>query len=168
MLRKAVDVIMGKLFVTRNVFAPYHYTADNCAMYLKKYLTRGCSVLDIGTGTGILALKAKEYGAGRVLATDIQEEAIQCAAVNCAGTDIELRIADLNHGIDEKFDITIANLYINPAIEFLQYAADTMYEDGLLILTWSSKVSWLMIEEWFNIIEHTDGLDYNTYVLKRK
>ena len=159
---------MGKLFVTQNVFLPYHYTADNCAMYLKKYLTGGCSVLDVGTGTGILALKAKEYGAGRVLATDIQEEAIECAKVNCADTDIELRVADLNHGIEEQFDITIANLYLNPAMEFLQFASDTMKENGILILTWCSKLSWLMIEEWFNIIEHTEGLEYNTYVLKRK
>ena len=159
---------MGKLRTLPSVFEPYHYTATNCATYLKKYISPGCSVLDIGTGTGILALKAREYGAGRILATDIQPEAVECARINCEGKDIEVRQADLNHDIEERFDITVANLYANPAIEFLQYAADTMNPDGILILTWYSEASWLLIEEYFDIIEHTDGHLFNTYVLKAK
>ena len=150
------------------VFPPFHYTADNCAMYLKKYLKPGASVFDVGTGTGLLALKAREYGAGRILATDLDPAAVECAAENCKGHDIEVKQNYLNFDINEKFDITVANLYATPAAEFLQYAAYTMTEDGILILTWYSKASWLMIEEWFDIIESTEGLEYNTYVLKAK
>ena len=159
---------MGKLYTTPKVFEPYHYTATACAEMLKKYLRPGMSVYDVGTGTGILALKAKKYGAGRVLASDIDPEAVDCAKINCEGTDIEVIEADLNHGIQERFDITIANLYTNPAVQFLQYAADTMNPDGILIITWNSDVSWLLIEEWFDIIEHTSGKLYNVYVLKAK
>lgn len=156
------------MFVAREVFTPYHYTSENCMKFYKKYAAKGCSVLDVGTGTGILAMKAKEYGAGRVLAVDIQPEAVECAKKNTEGMDIEVRENYLNWGIDEKFDVTIANLYADPAVEFLQYAHNTMTEDGILILTWYSKSSYFLIEDWFDIIDQTDWLEYDTYVLKAK
>ena len=152
----------------KGVFTPFHYTSENCMRFFKKYAKKGCSVLDVGTGTGILAIKAREYGAGRILAVDNQKEAVECAKQNVEGTDIEIRENYLNWGIDERFDVIIANLYANPAIEFLQYAHNTMTDDGILILTWYSKVSYFLIEDWFDIIDQTEGLDYDTYVLKRK
>lgn len=151
-----------------NVFTPYHYSSVNCMRFYRMYAEKGCSVLDVGTGTGVLALKAKDCGAGRVLAVDSQPEAVELAKENTAGTDIEVRLNYLNWNINEKFDITIANLYANPAMEFLQYAEDTMTEDGILILTWYSGFSPFYIEEWFDIIDGTVDLEYNTYVLKRK
>lgn len=158
--------VMGKIYTNNAVFAPYHYTADNCAAFLKKYITPGCSVLDVGTGTGVLALAAKRYGAGRVLATDIDPQSVECAKINCADTGIAVEQHDLNHGITEKFDITVANLYATPAQDFLQYARDTMADNGILILTWCADISWLYIEEWFTIVERSEDAPYITYVLK--
>lgn len=158
------------MILKNNVFTPYHYSSENCMNFVKKYMKKGDSVLDIGTGTGILAIKCKERGAGRVLATDIQPEAVENAKENAKyyGVDIEVKQNYLNWDINEKFDLTIANLYANPAIEFLQYAANTMTEDGILILTWYSKISYFHIEEYFEIIDQTEGFEYNTYVLKQK
>lgn len=158
---------MGKLFCGQNVFQPYHYTASNCATLLKKYITKGASVVDVGTGTGILALAAKRYGAGRVLATDVDPKAVNCAKVNCANTDIELRVNDLLNGIDEKFDLIIANLYATPAGEFVQYAAQNLNENGILILTWPNDVSFLLLEEYFTIIDQEPGDLFSAYALKQ-
>lgn len=160
--------MMKDMVVKDGVFKPNHYTSVNCMKFYKKYAKKGCSVLDVGTGTGILAIKAKEYGAGRVLAVDVQPEAVECAKENCKGMDIEVRKNYLNWDIDERFDVTVANLYTNPAAEFLQYAQKTMTDDGILILTWHSALSWLYIEDWFDIIDQTDWLEYDTYVLKAK
>lgn len=148
------------------VFIPYHYTSENCMKFYKKYAKKNYSVLDVGTGTGILAMKAKQYGADRVLAVDIQDEAVENARQNCENLGIEVRKNYLNWDIDERFDVTIANLYANPASEFLQYANHTMKEDGILILTWYSGLSYFLIEEWFDIIDQTEDLEYNTYVLR--
>lgn len=156
------------MIVDRDVFTPYHYTSENCARFYKKYAPKGASVLDVGTGTGILAIKAKQYGAGRVLAVDVDEKAVECAKKNIVGTDIEVKENYLNWGIDEKFDVTLANLYTNAASEFLQFAARTMEDDGILILSWFSGLSYFLIEEWFDIVDETEGLEYNTYVLKKK
>ena len=148
------------------VFTPWHYTSENCAMFLKKYLKNNASVLDVGTGSGILALMARKYGAGRILAVDVQQESVDLASENCAGKDIEVRKDYLNWNVHEKFDITIANLYQNAAAEFLQYAKNTMADDGILILTWPAETSSLMIEEFYDIIERTTGQPFNTFVLK--
>lgn len=156
---------------TGETFTPYHYSSVNCMELFHRYAKPGCSVLDVGTGTGILAIKAKEAGAGRVLAVDILAESVEDAKYNAAeaGVDIEVRRNYLNFDINERFDITIANLYANPAVEFLQYAERTMAEDGILILTWLSDISWFRIEEWFRIIDKAgEDREYVTYALKRR
>lgn len=157
---------MGKLYAPSDVFEPYHYTATNCAKLLKKYITPDASVADVGTGTGILALAAKRYGAGHVLATDIDPKAVECSKINCAGTDIEFMTASLLEGVNEKFDIIIANLYANAAVEFLQYAGINLADNGVLILTLPNEVSFLLVEEYFTIIDQEHGPLYSTYALK--
>lgn len=158
---------MGKLYAPGNVFEPYHYTATNCATLLKKYMTQGASVVDVGTGCGILALAAKRYGAGRVLATDIDPQSVECAKRNCANTDIEIIEANLLTGITEKFDIIVANLYATPALDFIQYAGNNLADNGILILTLPNDTSFLLVEEYFTIIEQERGPLYSTYALKR-
>lgn len=123
----------------------------------------------MGTGTGILAIKAKEYGAGRVLAVDAMPSAIEDAKANCEGTDIEVRAGYLNWGIDERFDVTLANLDPAVAEEYLQYAERTMSENGILILTWPKIVSYFVIEEYFQIIDCVgEDTEFPTYALRRR
>lgn len=148
-----------------NVWGP-GYTTENCITMLRKHLKPGMSVLDIGTGTGILALRAKEAGAGRVLAVDCSPAAVALAKENLAGTGVEVRPGALNRGIEERFDIIVANLDATPAMELLQYAAKTMTDHGLLILTWYSGVSWLMIEDYFRIVDQIPGAEYACYALE--
>ena len=154
-----------------NVFLLGHYTTANADSYLMKYIKEGDSVLDVGTGTGVLSILAKKYGADRVLAVDVSEDAVECAKENAKdyNYDIEVRKNYLNFDIDEKFDIIVANLDANPAMEFLQYAKRSMKDDGVLILTWWSK--WdgndIPLKLDFTILEHTEGFEYNCYVLKK-
>lgn len=156
------------LKLTPEVFDPWHYTTENCAVFLKKYLTAGQSVLDIGTGSGILAIKAREYGAGKITAVDIKPKAVALASENCRDLDIEVKEGYLNWNTDGKYDITIANLDPAPAAEFIQFAANTMSENGILILTWDEHLSFLILEQYFDILERTTGLPFNTFVLKTK
>lgn len=153
-----------------NVFTPYHYTSENIKMMLEKYIKNGDSVLDIGTGSGVLAITAKQMGAGRVLAVDIQNEAVELATENVKdyGLDVEVKRNYLNFNIDEKFDITIANLDVNQELEFLQYAKNTMKDDGILMLTWAKgcfEDSYIRRD--FTVLEHTEDYDYNVYILKK-
>lgn len=151
------------------VWGPWHYTTENCVTLLRRYLREGMSVLDVGTGTGILAIKAEEAGAGRVVAVDVSTAAVALSKENTAGYGVEVREGYLNRGVSERFDITIANLDINPALEFLTTAERTMAEGGIIILTWHKSASWLLLEEYFAIIDSAgEDQEYTTYVLKRK
>src|SRR5260370_42522234 len=80
-----VNIAGLRLFVLRGVFNPaLHFTSGVLAGYLKKpgVISSGDSVLDLGTGTGLFALTAALSGAGRVVATDINSEAVRCARLN--------------------------------------------------------------------------------------
>ncbi|GAK30626.1 50S ribosomal protein L11 [Weissella oryzae SG25] len=74
------------------------------------------SVLDVGTGSGVLAIAAKLLGASKVLATDIDEVAVQSARDNidlnpAVAADIEIVASDLLAAVPAKpFDLIVANM----------------------------------------------------------
>ncbi|RME11949.1 MAG: methyltransferase domain-containing protein, partial [Aquificota bacterium] len=103
---KPVVVRQGAAFGTG-----LHATTRLCLQMLQEYLQHGWSVLDVGTGTGILAIASKRLGAGRVLAIDTDPVAVEecrhnaeenCVEVNC----VQAGPAD----VKEKFDMLVANL----------------------------------------------------------
>ena len=74
----------------------------------------GCSVLDIGTGTGLVALMAAQRGAGRVTAIEIDTAAAAQATRNAAGSEwadrIEVVTADVaDYKSDTPFDRILSN-----------------------------------------------------------
>jgi ribosomal protein L11 methyltransferase len=81
------------------------------------------TLLDLGTGTGILALAAKKLGAGRVIAIDHDPIAIATAKENARRNqidNIDFRVADLRRWkFPRKIDIITANLFSELLIEIL-------------------------------------------------
>jgi ribosomal protein L11 methyltransferase len=79
----------------------------------------GASVLDVGTGTGVLALMARKLGAGRVVAVDNDPMSVTLARENGAlnGIDgVEVSGATLD-AIDGRFDLVVANILANTLVE---------------------------------------------------
>ncbi len=76
----------------------------------------GKSVLDLGTGSGFLAIYAAKHGATRCTAVDIQTEAVENARENVANFDlsgvIEVFESDLFDKVTRKYDVILANLPI--------------------------------------------------------
>lgn len=89
-----------------------HETTKMCLENLEKYLTPGDNVLDIGSGSGILAIASRFLGAKTVIGTDLEEQTIKIAKENArlSGVDIEFRISDLFSNVDEKADLIVANI----------------------------------------------------------
>jgi len=129
----------GNLTLLPGVF-PISHAEMNVLPYMEAHpeLFRGKRVLDIGTGSGIVALYAAKLGADRVVATDIDEAAIVSTRRNAArfgfGKAVEARLvskedcsayAPLKAG--ETFDIIISN---PPNVLDLDTPADTMSMDS--------------------------------------
>lgn len=92
-----------------NVYEP-HDDSLLIASFVHK-ISEGKDVLDMGTGTGILALHAALAGANKVVAADINYEAVKTAMNNARrmNLDIEFRVSDLFDDVPEAFDIILFN-----------------------------------------------------------
>lgn len=90
-----------------------HPTTRLCIKALKKYLRKGWSVLDVGTGSGILAVVSKLLGASKVIGIDISEEAVRECRENAKlnRVDIECLRADPKD-LKGEYDLVVANLEI--------------------------------------------------------
>jgi release factor glutamine methyltransferase len=109
---RKVRYLDKEFLVYPNTFWPF---ADSLPLVKHFRVAPGESVLDVGTGSGVIGIFACYQGAGRVLGVDINPAAIQSATHNAqahgfAGT-MELRLSDLFEALgDEQFDVITANL----------------------------------------------------------
>jgi ribosomal protein L11 methyltransferase len=91
----------------------HHATTRLCLGALQQIDVHGRSVIDVGTGSGVLAIAARRLGASGVLAVDDDPDAIAAAAANVRlnqESRIALEIADFRSAKNGQFDLIIANL----------------------------------------------------------
>jgi ribosomal protein L11 methyltransferase len=98
-----------------------HPTTSMCLRAVDEFMQAhpGASVLDVGTGTGVLALAAKRLGAKKVVATDNDPIAVELSKENAEvnkvkGVDFSTRPLQQLEG---KFDLVVANILANTLIE---------------------------------------------------
>jgi len=117
--RKTKDVILADLQfrIDKSVFSP-EPERTHSTLHLINHLPnlKGKSVLDIGTGAGVLAVIAAKRGALTVMAVDTDPIAIANAETNVSRHDLENVVSivssDLFENIRGQFDIILANLPI--------------------------------------------------------
>ncbi len=96
----------------------HHATTRLCLVALQQLELGGTRVIDVGTGSGVLAIAASRLGAGTVLAIDDDGDATQAArdslALNPEArvtiTLVDFRIPDPESRIPGQFDVVVANL----------------------------------------------------------
>lgn len=114
-----------------------HATTFMCAGFLEKYLQSGANVIDVGTGSGILAMGAALLGAAKVLALDYDAVAVKVATQNVQLNDLEriisVRRNDLLHGISEKADLIVANIIADIIIRLFPQLGQILLPGGIFI-----------------------------------
>lgn len=116
-----------------------HATTKMCLQALEKYSpSKSWTMLDVGTGSGILAIYASLLGAEKILGIDIDSEAIRWAerniALNGIGDTIELSIRPV-HEFNKTFSIITANLILNTIIDLLPFFHRLGTKESLFILS---------------------------------
>ena len=129
---KVIEIDPGLAFGTGT-----HETTGMCTALVEKYVRPGQRVIDIGTGSGILAIAAAHMGADEVLATDLDPVAVRVAAENAGingfGDRISCRCGDLLDVVDVSGDVVIANIIADVIIMLAKPVRARIADGGLFI-----------------------------------
>lgn len=114
-----------------------HDTTRLCMELLEKYITPQDTVLDVGCGSGILAITAALLGANKIIGCDIDEVAVKVAGENAALNGVQDRIAfhqgDLTSQVEGSFQIICANIVADVIICLSEDAGRYLAKDGIFI-----------------------------------
>jgi len=116
-----------------------HPTTKLAIFALEQVLRGGETVIDVGTGSGVLAIVAAALGAHRVYAFDNDASAVEIAARNVAENGlsdrVDLQVNDLLSGIILKADVIVANILADVLRQMIDDAANLLAPSGHLILS---------------------------------
>lgn len=118
-----------------------HETTQICSQFIGKYIKNkeSLSMLDIGTGSGVLAIIGAIMGAKKIVATDIDATACETAKINIEKNGYinitDVRCGDLLEVVDGKYDIITANIIADVLLVLLSDVKQFLNADGVLIMS---------------------------------
>ena len=115
-----------------------HETTRLVIKLLEAYTKEGCRMLDVGTGSGILAICASKLGAGECRAYDIDPMAVRVANENIKDsglTNITCEVSDLLRQVDKSrpYDLICANIVADIIIRMTPDVGELMHKDTVLL-----------------------------------
>lgn len=114
-----------------------HESTALCIELLEKYIFKGCRVIDVGCGSGILSVVAAKLGAGIVEAYDLQAEAVDITRENARqnGVDrvVKAQRANLLDAAKDRVDIIVSNIVADVIIRMSPQAARHLKPGGIFI-----------------------------------
>lgn len=146
---KPADKIMLQIDAATAFGSGEHGTTAGCLDALQDLKTQGFtpqSTLDLGTGSGILAIGAWKLWHTPVFATDIDPECVRVSEVHAGMNETPLSIAALSTEVadgfnsprlngSEKFDLVIANILAGPLVIMAGDLAKTVAPGGYVLLS---------------------------------
>jgi ribosomal protein L11 methyltransferase len=117
----------------------YHATTQLVVEWLEEHIRGQERILDVGTGSGILAMAAIRLGAASALAVDNDPAALECAREYCEtngfGPELDLRACSFEDLETEVFDVILANLDIRTLPMFCRHMPRLLKARGIACLS---------------------------------
>jgi ribosomal protein L11 methyltransferase len=115
-----------------------HQTTRLVLRLLEKYVKPGMKILDVGSGTGILAIAAIKLGASKAVAIDFDEICYNNCRENCVLNGVSDAVEVLTGEIDDvkgkDFDMILANIQKNVLLEIAKKIKERISKNGIVIL----------------------------------
>lgn len=117
-----------------------HETTESCLKILEQRPeVKGAQVLDLGSGTGILAIAALKLGARHVVCVDIEQDAVESARINCRLNHIDHQVTHITGTLDavteNNFDFILANIYGDILLDLAEALTKKLKPGGSLLLS---------------------------------
>lgn len=123
-----------------------HETTQLCIKALRKYVTKGCSMVDVGTGSGILSIMAYKFGAGKCVGTDLDICAIDAVQDNMEKNGLEdagfeliignlIDSDDVQEQVGTGYDIVAANILAEVLIPLMPQGMKCLKDGGYYIMS---------------------------------
>jgi len=160
----------------------HHGTTQGCLLALDTLADKGfvgASVADIGCGTAVLAMAAARIWSGAILASDIDEVAVDVARANVAANGLEGRIDCVEaRGFDHPnlkaapFDLVFANILKGPLIDLAPEMTDRLTPGGYAILSGilneqADEVAGVYVKLGNSIADRREIGDWTTLMLRK-
>ena len=144
-------------------------------MLMEKWLRGGERVLDLGTGSGILAVCAARLGAKQVTALDIEEDAVAVARetvkLNGVSNVVTVARGSLEMGQD-KYDVVVANIFAGVIISLAESLTSVVRSSGLLLTSGiisarSPDVARAVCDAGFELVDQLEQGGWRAFVFRR-
>lgn len=153
-----------------------HATTSLCLEILENKICEEHSVLDVGTGSGILAIASMLLGAKSAIGVDIDALSVETANENARRNNVEqgteFIVGNLADKISGKYDVVCANIVADVIIRLFDNIGNFMKDDGVLIISGiidirAEEVERSAKEHGFKIIENHTREEWHAYVLTK-
>lgn len=153
-----------------------HPTTVLCIQALERIVKKGDSVIDVGTGSGVLSIAAAMLQAKSVLALDLDEVAVQSAKLNLKLNKVHetayVQQNNLLDGITQESDVIVANILAEVIVRFTDDVYRLLKEDGYfiasgIILQKKEEVKAAIIASGLEIVETVQMEDWISITAKK-
>lgn len=128
-----------------------HPTTKMSLFALEQVLRGGETVLDVGTGSGVLSIASSLLGAKEIFAYDLDDVAVRVAqeniALNAGTENIHVAAGDLLKGIDIEADVIVANILADILVNLTDDAYRLLKDEGYLIMSGIISEKWNLVRE---------------------
>lgn len=116
-----------------------HQSTKLSLQFLEKYVKKGMNILDVGTGTGILAIASIKLGASKVIAIDNDEwsyeNSVENCEVNSVQDKVDVRFCEIENVNENDFDLVAANIQKDVLLQIKNEIRKRVKLNGIVILS---------------------------------